>query len=206
MAEVALLPKYGASVHQVTDTFGFDEFVFDATLSEGLEKAIDWTKNPVEGGVDSTDHGTEQVGDLSLDGVITESPLNPADNELDRVNAMCERLVEMAKAKVPVIVMTGLRVYEDLVIASVSISRDERTGRAANISLSFQEFRTVGSRTVLIPPERLAPPVKAGGAAEVDAGQQSPVDAAPEDAAAVTDDFESLASKGFDFAMGGGIP
>lgn len=202
MAEVALLRKYGASVHQVADIFGFDEFLFDATLSEGFQKAIDWTKNPVEGGVDSTDHGTEQVGDLTLDGVITETPINLADNELDRVNAMCERLVEMAKAKLPVIVQTGMKVYEDLVISSVSISRDERTGRAANISLSFQEFRAVGSRTVLIPPERLAPPVKAGGTAEVDAGQQSPVDATPEDTEAVQAEMESLLSKGFDLTSG----
>lgn len=159
---------------RIIDPLLLQLFEFDLVDSESWEDPIDWTDFPVESGISITDHGVIQPVKLTLSGVVTDSPLPPSIPTLQRARRAYEALIDIAKRRNLVTVVTGVRVLENMAIESVALARDPATGKAVRPVVSLREVRIVQSVTVAIPPEILNPPVEPDASSAADAGSQAP--------------------------------
>lgn len=162
---------------QIINPFTLTLFTFDATVSEDHEVMIEWTEFPVESGLGISDHYIEKAETLSLAGVVTDSPLLGIP-EQGRANRLYERLLTLARSGTLFTVSTGFRVYQDMGIESVRLSRTRDTGQGAFPVVSLRKVRIVNSVTVPVPTEILSPPRKPSHGTEADAGIQAGAEAA----------------------------
>jgi hypothetical protein len=160
-------------------------FEFDVVTSENWEDTSEITRFPVESGLSITDHIIRQPVRLSLEGVVTNTPLPPTIPLFQRAQAAYERLRELHDSGSVVAVSSGLRIQESMGISSVGLVLDASTGDAIAPSVTLEEVRIVQSVTVAVPEEILRADVKAEGQSEADAGKQAPGAPDPNVAASV---------------------
>lgn len=127
-------------------------FTFDATLNESVQDTFDVTQHPVEEGADVTDHVQKKPSTLQLQVAVTNSPLPeqaaPAQN---RDIALYDSLRVIADKREPLTVVTGLRVYLNMVISSLSTTRNPQTGQILVMDLDLTEVILTTTQTVDIP-------------------------------------------------------
>jgi len=211
---------------------------FDAVTAEDHTVAADATEHTVETGANITDHVRTKLAEFTMQGVITNTPLNEttigtspgalvlgqatlalqgatsrqdttasvtggvaspfrpngfprpssapvatrgvrttqltnvsgsslqATQRVDRVLHVYRTLKALCEGGVRLDVSTYLRVYEDMIITSLSAPRDGKD--AITFSISFRELRTADSKTAVVrkrkPKEKRAEPKKEDGA------------------------------------------
>lgn len=180
---------------------------FDVSLSERYTDSVDWTEFPVESGLPITDHGVVRPAEIILSGIVSDTPLGPLATPFpDRGKLAYERLLSLLQQRRLLVVQTGLRVYVNMGIVSLELSRERPEGAVFPV-VSLREIRIVGSITVPIPPELIAAPdAKAGNQSAVDAGKQAGSAAGPVTEAATE---RTAAKTGVDLLKGiqaGDIP
>jgi hypothetical protein len=191
MAETLLTArrKTGATLtshEDAPDGAQLREMWFDATLSESETISVEWSEHPIESGATVADHAVVRPPELSLEGFITRTPLSMS-TELDNLDpnyldAALDALRGMTADREPVLIVTGLRAYEDYRITSLTVSRSPEDGQAARVSLSLRPVQIVEAGTVLLPPLPIKPAKKNAAAGEASQGTQSPTDASGEGA------------------------
>lgn len=176
MAGFLLVKGSAIGGSRIIDPLTLTFFEFDATISEDHSDSIEWTRNPVESGIDVTDHAIVQPEEVSITGVVSDTPLNAIPYP-DRSIELYDMILEVARNKALVTVVTGLRVYSDMGITSVGVKRDNKSSnQQVKPVITLRQVRKVNSVEIPIPPELLKPAVKPGGQSPVDAGKQ-PADA-----------------------------
>ncbi len=186
MAETLLTVrrKIGATLTSregVPDGAQLREMWFDATLSEGETISVDWSEHPLESGATVADHAVVRPPDLSLEGFLTRTPLS-MNTELDNLDpnyldAALEALRGMTADREPILIVTGLRVYQDYRITQLGITRGPEDGQGVRVSLSLKPIQIVEAGSVLLPPLPVKPAKKDAATAESSQGTQSPTDA-----------------------------
>jgi len=148
----------------------------DAAISEIHEYTTEVTSYPVEDGMPVTDHARPNPEKLSLNGFITNAPvkwlgglrryLTEKEEGTAKLQSALNILMSFAgysdteteagrfnySLREPVIVdiITGLRVYTDMVMTNLHIPRDATTGEALRFSAEFVKLRRVRSATAPI--------------------------------------------------------
>ena len=196
---VLLVKSPAASGARIIELLALTILDFDATTQESHNHKVNWTSHPVESGIDVTDNAVIQPDELTLNCVISNTPLGLSLPIPDKALSGYETLLRLKDSKRLVTVVTGLRVYTNMGITNVSVPRAQGDGQKLRFTVNFKEIRKVVSVEIEIPPELLKPKVKAGGQSPVDAGTQptAAVEAGSEEAAGV-DVFQSKAAKLFD--------
>ena len=154
------------------NTFGNIEL--DAVLEEVHEWSAEATSNPVEEGAPVTDHVIEQSDKLTIKGFVTDSPLALSQSISgilnfgragNRTQTTFDLLHELLKLKEPMTVYTKHRIYDDMVLTSVSIPRAAGVGEAIEFHAEFIHIRKVATQMVDVP-DGISPKkeAKAGGA------------------------------------------
>jgi len=143
--------RWGASIHEADGSF----FLFDATVSESPTHEGSLTKHPVEDGADVSDHYQNEPDTLALVCGLTNSPL-PAQGEPEqnRDVVLYKDLVAIKDRGEPITVVTGIDVYENMVITRITFTRDPQTGQALLLNLDLEEVILTTTESVDIPPER----------------------------------------------------
>lgn len=206
MAETLLAArrKVGATfTSHDADSNQLREMWFDCTLSEGRTIAVEWSEHPVESGATVADHAVVRPPELSLEGFLTRTPLSMS-TELDNLDpnyldAAMDALEGMASDREPILIVTGLRAYEDYRITSLAFTRTPEDGQGVKASVSLRPIQIVEAGTVLLPPLPVKPAKKSAAAGEASTGTQSPTDAA-EDAKR-----KSLLKGGLDLSGGSAL-
>lgn len=136
--------------------------VIDATVQETHDGTADITENPVEEGAKITDHVQVNSEELTIEGVITDTPfgypvIGNIQNIINNVASLFGRtsrsvdafnkLVELKEKREPFTVFTGLKRYESMVIASLSVVRTAQSGKAINFNCVMRKIRIVSSQT-----------------------------------------------------------
>ena len=159
----------------------------DVTVREEGRDELEITRHPVETGAAITDHAFKQPASLSLELGWSNSNLSAAlaqgllsgtipDLSLgnQRVRQIYEQLLAIQASRVPFQVVTGKRLYQNMLLESLAISTDASTENALMVSATCREIIIVSTQAATIPPmSQQAMPVSTAGA--VDMGTKQPV-------------------------------
>lgn len=187
--------RLGASFVSTDDTGAeLRSLAFDGTMSESYEKVVRYPEHPTDAGFVVSDHAILDPEKVSLEGVITRTPLwmteaNADPLHLEKTLAALDAIVVNKEV---VTVSTGLRLYKKRNIGRCSVSRSPG-GQIVKVSVELLDIRTVAAQSVEIPPLPVEETKKGAAAAEADAGTQAGTDKTGEE------EDESIASAVFDF-------
>lgn len=123
----------------------------DAMLDESHEWAAEATTSPVELGAPVTDHVIEQSDKLRIKGFVTDAPLTASPSVTSRSQGVFDLLYRLIKLREPVTVYTLYKIYDNMVLTSVTIPRTAGTGEAIEFRAEFVRIRKVASRIVDAP-------------------------------------------------------
>lgn len=124
--------------------------VIDAFISETHSRSNSISVYPVESGSDISDHIQEQSKSLSITGMIS-----PVEDGSNIISSFLE-LEEIMKTKETLTIVSGLKVYTNMVVTSLVIPRTSRNGASLNFSATMNEIRIVSSQAVTIPNSQIS--------------------------------------------------
>lgn len=111
----------------------------DATLSEDHEYNSRVTSFPVEDGGDISDHIIKEPERVQITGVVSDTPLailSSFNRSIDAFN----RLIQIYDNRERITVVTGIRVYTDMVMTSLQVPRNVQTGQSLNFVIELQKI------------------------------------------------------------------
>ncbi len=129
---------------------------WDCTLNESHSLKNDITDHAVEEGGNVSDHIRTRPLGLTMDVVVSDTPLASQDgtviagNAPGRARAVYSRLEQLAAGQV-FTVMTAIKVYESMSLESMDIPRNAQTGESLRFSLTFKQIRIVRTKVVSLP-------------------------------------------------------
>lgn len=158
----------------------------DATIHDAVGYSSQVTNYPVEDGSFISDNITIQPINLTLRGLISDTPLlatntheNIGYNEESnsRVKNAYEKLLDLYFNKEPFDVVTGLDVYEDVFFVSFDINRNADTGLALSFVAKFQNIEYATPKIVPIPREKVRVEKKDFAQSDINKGAEQVSDA-----------------------------
>lgn len=111
----------------------------DATLNEDHNYISRVTQFPIESGEIISDHIINEPETLSLSGIVSDSPLLFLSS-FNRSTDAFNRLVRIHELKERITVVTGIKVYENMVMTSLSVPRNAESGQSLAFSMEFQKI------------------------------------------------------------------
>lgn len=158
------------------------ELKLDASVQEDHTASARITTNPVEDGSVVADHVVLEPETLSIDGIITDDPITyhmrpgePGAEGRSRAIDGYQLLLKLLEERQPLTVVTGLRVYRDMVLTRVSVPRQADTGAALRFTAELTRVRIVSSQVV--PMNRANKSVKDKSQTPAELGRKSVKDA-----------------------------
>lgn len=113
--------------------------VLDATLTEDHEYNARVTNYPVEDGRIISDHIINEPETVQITGIVTDTPLSFLSSFNRSINAF-NRLIQIHRNKERITVVTGIRVYTDMVMTSLQVPRNVQTGQSLNFVIELQKI------------------------------------------------------------------
>ncbi|MEM0173063.1 MAG: hypothetical protein QXI16_00990 [Sulfolobaceae archaeon] len=111
----------------------------DATISETHEYTSRATQFPVENGTMISDHIINEPVRLAITGIVSDSPVRYF-SFFNRSTDAYNRLVRIHELKERITVVTGIKVYNNMILTSLTVPRDNSTGQALNFVMEFQQI------------------------------------------------------------------
>lgn len=134
--------RFGVGAGEETLPAGCVEL--DASIDEQHSSANDITQYPVEKGVDISDHVKRLPDQLTIRGMVTDTPI-----KIGGVNIAANRSIETYQDVIQILddaetitIVTTLKQYENMVLKTVDVPRNARLGHAVEMSLTFREIQT----------------------------------------------------------------
>lgn len=121
-----------------------------AFVSETHTRTNSATAYPVEVGADISDHIQDLPQEFNVTGIV--EPVGDGAN----VPAAFVELENIMATKELITVVSGLKVYENMYISSLSVPRNARNGGSLSFSASMRELRIVSSQAVEIPKAQIS--------------------------------------------------
>jgi len=147
----------------------------DATLNEDHAFTSEIPQYPVESGADVSDHIIPKPRMVSMRGFVTNSPIvNIEASNAYKVGSAINELRNIYNNRELITVVTGLEVYSDVAMESLSIPVDGQTGQALIFNATFKKVRFVTASTVIIP--NVKPIVERTAASTANTGNQQTED------------------------------
>lgn len=113
--------------------------VIDAVLTEDHAYNSRVTNYPVENGLIISDHIINEPDTLQITGVVSDTPLSflaPFNNSVNAFNT----LVEIHNRRERITVVTGIKVYTDMVITSLQVPRNVQSGQSLTFVIDLQKI------------------------------------------------------------------
>jgi hypothetical protein len=130
---------------------GVDVLVLDAAISETHSGDADVTEHPVERGANVSDHVRVKAETLKLEGLITDTPVGAAGTDGRSVSAY-RTLLSIKDDGNPIAISTPFREYTQMVMQSLEVPRDAKTGSALRFSASFRRIVTAETKVSRVIP------------------------------------------------------
>lgn len=137
------------------------QIAFDATVSESHTGKLEVTEHPVETGADVSDHARKAPDSLQISGIISDTPilLNIEDRQPSvegtdpdaRARAAYDEFRRLQDTAALLEVTTEMRLFSDMMIESISVSRDASKRHILDIGLGLRQFRRATVQSVPAP-------------------------------------------------------
>jgi len=147
----------------VTDALGLDDAAdplleIDVSVQEEHSLQTEIVSHEIESGSEITDHARNLPQVLTINGLITDTPsglgalsvVGGLINEFASVPLSVrafQKFEEIRNAKTILDVVTALKIYRNMMIASVRFPKDAIVGKSLQFSLFLKEVRFVSSAT-----------------------------------------------------------
>jgi Dit-like phage tail protein len=138
------------------------ELVVDAYINEVHTFSSAITEHPVEGGLTIVDHVHNQPFCLSIDGIISNTPMNLIgltafdsakrylDGESNDFSLIAfEKIEDIFKKREPISIATSLKTYHKMVLESLSVERGGGS-QTLRFSCTAKQIRTVYQERIQI--------------------------------------------------------
>lgn len=149
------------------------EFIIpDCVIEERHSDRLQITQHPVEVGSNISDHAFMLPVEVSLRYGFTNSILaSIAAGAFDTTKAVYEQLQRLQKSRVPFQIVTGKRVYQNMLLTELEVSTDVRTENALMVEAHCQQVIIVStSAATITPASAQSMPQQTGDA--INTGQQ----------------------------------
>lgn len=140
----------------------------DAVLSESHANTVAITRNPVEVGVEITDHAVVLPKRLIMIVEVTDSPFGLAaigaivdtitglfgtstTENLTRSSAAYNAMVQLQEQRQALEIQTGLKLYESMLITSITTNQDKDSSKVATMTITLDEIIVAETTLVAIP-------------------------------------------------------
>lgn len=148
----------------------------DGVITETTQRTMRVTSNPVEDGINISDHVIEEPLRYSMTGIITDTPLGVAaisqlsggvvdavtgifgssdESNVTRSNQAYLQLVELMRQRQRITVSTTVQNYDDLIFETLSVNTDKSTANGIHFSASFVQVLFVELARQGIPPDNI---------------------------------------------------
>jgi len=154
------------------------DIYLDASIREGHKLSGKITSHPVETGIDVTDNYRVDPRAISISGIITNTPLEPLPGSTDRVADTWATLQSYFDNSEVINIVTSLKVYESMVLTSLSVTRDAKSSQVLNFTADAKELRFVSTeytravRVKKVKKPKPSKPTKGDQTAETPAAQE----------------------------------
>lgn len=166
-----------------------DTLVLDASIKEEHISENDVTENPVEQGSATTDHIRQKPEELTIEGVVSNTPLshlqvqravmasgaswvtsaavNYVRGQAGNAEAAYVTLRALRDGKNLITVVTALRTYDNMAILSLKVPRDKDTGDILKFEMKLKQVRIVTNAVTVVATKvpKAKPPQKLGSQA-----------------------------------------
>lgn len=141
-------------------TNSIDAVTLDASLSEKHAGDVDVPEHPVETGANISDHVRKKPEALSVDGILTDYPLESSRGDFKfvaasgqtpgpgRARAMYEKLEAMRDSGTVIEVFASTKNYPNMLIRSLNRTHDKSTSGAFKFTAQLTEIRMAESQLV----------------------------------------------------------
>lgn len=119
---------------------------FAVVVEEGHEDKVTITEHPVEQGAKINDHAYVEPASLTVRAGHSDSAGAGASREI------YEKLLELMRKREPIEIVTGKRLYGNMLIESVSTTTDASTEHALQVTVQCREVIIVQTQTASVPP------------------------------------------------------
>lgn len=147
------------------DVLGNEVMSFDTVIREGHVSELEVTDNPIETGAVVSDHAFMKPATLEFEGAVGDVWLygkdqngNPVtdlfQSSTSRAAVAFARLLGLQRIAEPFSVQTGLKLYQNMVITSLSAEQDKDTAAILFFRAHLREVIRVSTRTVVYPPRK----------------------------------------------------
>lgn len=111
----------------------------DAVLDENHSYTTKATTYPIEDGRTISDHIINENETVEITGVVSDSPLSILSLFNRSINAF-NQLLQIRDRKERISLVTGIKVYTDMVITSMNVPIDLSTGQSLTFSITLQKI------------------------------------------------------------------
>lgn len=129
---------------------------FDALISEDRTLESSVPEYAVETGYSVSDNIALESEKLDMVLYLTETPVtwrNRHERGVSRVNTAIKKLEALYYSRTPFTIRTTDNTYKNMVIESLTISKNADTGYAKEIPITFRQIRITSAETTTIPSE-----------------------------------------------------
>lgn len=126
-------------------------FVANVTLEEHHEDRVAITETPVEQGAEITDHAYKRPARLSVRCGFSNSSLQAGGNPFYD-QQIYAGFIAMQESLERIQVVTGKRVYNDMLVEGISLTTTEATESSLIMTVELRQVIFVTTQTVTVPP------------------------------------------------------
>lgn len=149
-----------------------DGFLIDASINENHMRSSEVTSYPVEEGSDVTDNVRNLPIEFTVEGIVSDSPLSDVSGErTDGAIPSQDALALFEKIHLerePITVVSSLMTYNRMVMKSLSMPLNSKTGEALRFSATFKQIELITNNrtTIIVASPRAKPKVNLGSKTE----------------------------------------
>jgi hypothetical protein len=127
-----------------------DTVMFDCSLEESHNYTANITDYPQENGFYVQDNVWLEPFKLNIKGIVSDTQLVPFGSDFGilqrRVDDVYDSLMALRDNRDVFQVMTGLKIYQNMIFTSLTLERDQETGYSMRISAEIKQLKKVASQ------------------------------------------------------------
>lgn len=144
------------------------EIPLDARVGSTYRFSSSITQYPVESGATITDHVHLNPDEISMEGMVSDTPVNELPSVLSlrgdreyqgagtRSQTAFDTLMAVWRDRTPLTVVTEYMIFDDMLVESFEVPKSPDRGEAIWFSATLKKINTVETLTASLPPEVVA--------------------------------------------------